>query len=52
MRLRSLCLGVLFILIVLCVAACGGSGKSSTPTKTVADPDAGARPNPAGGKGG
>jgi hypothetical protein len=47
---RFLCLGAL-LLIVLGVAACGGSSKSPSPTKTVVDPDAGAKPSPAG-KGG
>jgi hypothetical protein len=52
MARRFLCLGAFLLLIVLGVAACGGgsSGKARTE-KTVPDPDAGAKPSPAG-KGG
>jgi hypothetical protein len=48
---RFLCFGVILLLIWVSVPACQ---KQSTPTKgaTVSDPDAGARPKPAGAKGG
>jgi hypothetical protein len=44
---RYLCLGAFLLLLALGVAACGGSGKSST-AKTIVDPDPPAKPMPAG----